>query len=403
MTPVKLITISGDPEREAEWAARLDGHSEVELLLRCVDRMEALAAAGAGGLDAVLAVGLPGWLDRPTARDLRRSGARLIGLVQGDDAARLRAWEGSILPHSASVQDVLATCAVAPSETASPADNETQQSEKCGRLVAVWGPKGAPGRTTVALETATVLAQVEPRTLLLDGDPYGGDALQMLGVVEELPTILWASRMAEKGELEPADLLVDLRRAGREGPVLLPGIPRAELWGEVSEFGWRELLGVAKRSFEFVICDTGFCLEPDRSPNLARAARNSMARVAVAEADHVVAVCRADPVGIKRFLWSFEDVKEIISPESVTVVLNRCRGGAEREARTILHKHLGKRVAVAVPDKPAEFAKAVTLGRPALARGARRDLGDPIRQLACILGGRLPSRGFLTRLRGVTA
>jgi Mrp family chromosome partitioning ATPase len=41
-------------------------------------------------------------------------------------------------------------------------------------LAAVWGPKGGPGRTTVAVNLAFEAAAASGEVLLVDADTYGG-------------------------------------------------------------------------------------------------------------------------------------------------------------------------------------------------------------------------------------
>ena len=55
--------------------------------------------------------------------------------------------------------------------------------------MAVWGPAGAPGRTTVAVGLAAEIGR-RHRTLLVDADPYGGAVAQQLGVVDEVSGVL---------------------------------------------------------------------------------------------------------------------------------------------------------------------------------------------------------------------
>src|SRR3954447_4820088 len=53
-----------------------------------------------------------------------------------------------------------------------------------GRVVAVWGPTGAPGRSTVAVALASELAQLGVSALLVDADVYGGVVAQLLGLLD---------------------------------------------------------------------------------------------------------------------------------------------------------------------------------------------------------------------------
>ena len=71
-----------------------------------------------------------------------------------------------------------------------------------GRLVAVWGPTGAPGRTTVAVVLATEAARLGCSSLLADADCYGGVIAQVLGLLDESPGLAAAVRQANAGNLD---------------------------------------------------------------------------------------------------------------------------------------------------------------------------------------------------------
>src|SRR5262249_54584000 len=75
-------------------------------------------------------------------------------------------------------------------------------STSAGRTIAVWGPAGAPGRTTVAVSLAAALARRGLRTTLVDADPYGGSVAQHLGVLDEVSGLLSAARLTADGALE---------------------------------------------------------------------------------------------------------------------------------------------------------------------------------------------------------
>lgn len=404
MTTLRIVTLAGDPEAEALLAGRLGAHRDLDLVLRCVDRVELLATIRGGSLDAIVCVGVPAWLDRQSANEAADAGIRLVGLSDDSmEIERLKRLGAAILPSDVSPSSIVDSCSVVAPEAPAPLTSAQPRLPK-GKIIAVWGPKGAPGRTTLAVELAAELSSSEPETLLIDGDPYGGDCLQILGVIEELPTIVWAARMAAKEELDGARLSLDLRRAGRSGPVLLPGLPRSEMWPEVSDYGWRQLLTVARASFRFTVCDVGFCLEPaDSSLPGAGEGRNRIARTAVREAERVVAVCRCDAVGVKNFLWGFEQLRELGRDDDVVIVANRVRPAEQRALGDLFRKHLGKRPIAYLPDVPTEFGRALQAGVPVREMKRGSDVTAGIRSLAASLGARIPSVGMMARFAGTAS
>jgi len=222
LTPIRIATIAGRSEEEASVAAALEVRRDVDLVMRCVDRVGLLTCVRARRVDAVVPVGAPQWLDRETAAEAIAAGVKLVG-YGGDrlDVEMLQALGARHLSDNASLDDLVAAC----SEDEDVSLPVTRHVTGSGRIVAVWGPKGAPGRTRVAIEVAAEIAATTERTLLVDADPYGGDVLQLLGVIEELPTVVWAARAAARCDLATT-VLPALRRAWDGGPVLLPGLPR---------------------------------------------------------------------------------------------------------------------------------------------------------------------------------
>lgn len=391
MRPLRVITLAGDARREPEVAAAITREPALELVLRCVDRVEALAAVRGGSIDAAVAVGPVGWFDYQCLQEVRARGVRVLGLA--NDPLQVEGLEVAgfeVIPPDRTVAD-LPELIAGPALSAPP-----KKPVNPGRLIAVWGAKGAPGRTTVAVELASALALSEPSTLLLDADLYGGDVAQILGIAAELPGLVSLARHGARGELAGTFWNEELHRAEPHGPAVVPGLLRAELWEEVSSFGWSALLDAAVGSFRFTLADVGFCLEPSRGTP----GRNEVARSTVAAADRVIAVVRADPVGVKSFLWSLNDIRDLDLSERLLVVLNRVRPGETKDLRAVLKRHLGRLPLAEIPDRPDLFARALWHGRSLSSIEPRSEVSAKVRDLAAALGADVPARGFLSRLAG---
>ncbi|MHB1491973.1 MAG: hypothetical protein ACYCTH_15955, partial [Cellulomonas sp.] len=228
----------------------------VEVTRRCADLTELLAAAGAGlGRFAVVSGDLPG-LDREAIAQLRSCGVMVLALVDPD-----RPWEREkiealgvavVLDLSApdqggegpspgglgagvvtAVRRLLDTGDVAPDRRADgPGDGrgcgastagvhppvaDADRDAIAGRTVVVWGPTGAPGRTTLAVNLAAELAALGGPVVLVDADTYGGTVAQLVGMLDEAPGLAAAARAAGNGVLDVPTLT-------RLAPVLSPGL-----------------------------------------------------------------------------------------------------------------------------------------------------------------------------------
>jgi MinD-like ATPase involved in chromosome partitioning or flagellar assembly len=391
-----VVTVAGDPDAEARIATALARRHDAEVVLRCVDRVELLAAIRGASPDLVVAVGAATWLDRQSCDEAVAARIPMVGLsCRPSDADALARLGILVLPVTSDLDRVLAVRSSGGALPKAPADL-AESVDRGGRVVSVWGPKGAPGRSTIAVELAAELAYASGSTALVDADTYGGDLAQMLGVVEELPTIVWACRTA--GD-DRGDLTSGLRRAGSRGPVLVPGITRSDLWRDVGESGWRRLVERLRAAFDHTIVDVGFCLEDDPSP-LGTGGRNAVARSALRESDHVVAVCRSDPVGLKTFLWAYAGLTELVDADRIVVCANRVASGDEASVADVLRRHAGKRPAAYLPDDPATVRAAAAKSLPVRDVSPSSALSRGVRGLAASLGGKVAPSGVFARLAG---
>lgn len=328
---------------ESDAFARLTGAGGVVVLKRCVDVDDLLATATSGQADvAVVGLDAPG-LDPSAVTHLRRYAVRPVAVAAAalDDLdVRARAERLGITALVAaddldSLADVVSTVEdladthVRGEAVPHPAPASTTEEH---RVVAIWGPGGAPGRTTVAVSLAAELARRGNSAVLVDADPYGGGVAQQLGILDEVSGLLSAARLAGAGQL--GDRFASTTRAVGERLSVVTGLPRADRWIEVRA---AHLESVVDRAREIgdVIFDTGFSLEDDAGGDFgARPTRNAMTLTALGAADEIVVVGAADPVGLSRLARGLVDLREITGGAPVRVVVNRMRpslGWSERE------------------------------------------------------------------------
>lgn len=335
---------------EATLVRALGGSPRLEVTRRCADLAELLAAAAAGiGRLAVVSAGLPG-LDRAAVEHLRTSGVLVLGL--GDDdwpAERVLALGVDGVAQSDDPVDAIVDLAhgmlagrtAEVPVTGTHGDRPRPAAPRApvgpgggaGRVVAVWGPTGAPGRTTLALTMASELCEFTRRTgsvLLVDADTYGGSVAQLLGMLDEAPGIAAAARAAATGRLDATGLAALTPVLGN-GLRVLTGISRAARWPELPAAHLALVWAAARELATWTVVDCGFCIEQDEALSYDTRApqRNAATLSALAEADLVVVVGRGDPIGLQRLVRGLGDLDDLGIPAARRrVVVNRVRSTA---------------------------------------------------------------------------
>ncbi|WP_148570946.1 AAA family ATPase [Nocardioides caldifontis] len=363
----------------------------VVLVRRCLDVTDLLAAAAAGTAQvAVVSDRLTG-LDADSVARLAGCGVRTVAVVappaadaRGEElvAARARLLrigvarvvdEGSVdsLPDhvAAAVHQELGA---GPARTVVPQVDEVPTRSggsggADGRLVAVWGPHGAPGRTTVAVGLAAEAAARGTRTLLLDADPYGGAVAQHLAVLDEVSGLLAAVRLANGGELDVATLAATARTVG-PGLRILSGLPRPQRWREVRPQPFEELLGVATELDPLVVVDAGPGLPDDVVDAFPGSHhRDDVSVAALTAAEDVVVVGSADPLGLTTLARALPELLELRGAEGVHVVVNRMRpslGWSEEQVRTLVRGVAATAPVTFLPEDRVGADRALVSGRP---------------------------------------
>ncbi|WP_134739572.1 hypothetical protein [Nocardioides sp. 503] len=376
---IVVLVVASGAAWESAALGLLTEHRDIVVLKRCVDVDDLVASASAGQADvAVLGLDTPG-LDVAVVEHLRRYAVRPVAVVpaQALEPGRLRAARIGIAALVADDDlDALpdAVLSSEPPPGVEPSEpllvGEPSSPAVGGRVLAVWGPAGAPGRTTVAAGLAAELARRRLRTVLVDADPYGGCVAQQLGILDEVSGLLSAARLATAGLLE--ERFPSVQRAVGPHLSVVTGLPRADRWVEVRPGALEHLLDVAREQAEVVV-DTGFSLEEDPGQDFgSRPARNQLTLAALDAADEVLVVGSADPVGLSRLARALVDVREQTAGAPVRVVVNRMRpslGWSEKDIAGMVGGFTRLAGLHFLPDDRPAVDRALVAGRTLVESG----------------------------------
>lgn len=355
MSAIPVVTSGSGTADLVQGLERLQG--PVTVIRRCTELSELIAACQSGMARAAIVDDDAGELTASLADRVAAAGVALVVLAD-DQAARSRFEQLGVRCASRNLDSPalaeLVASAVqsmeargreegAASALADPADSlrswelaggtsvgsSDSQNHRQGKIVAVWGPAGSPGRTTLAVNLAAEAAAAGSQVLLVDADTYGPSVAAMLGLTEESAGLAQACRLADQGLLEPAGLeasavQVDVRAARLR---VLTGVTRADRWIEIRGTALARVLEEARSLAEITVVDCGFSLEADEELSFDTMAprRNAATLVALEHADTIYAVGAADPLGVPRLVRALAELENAVPSASPLVVMNKVR------------------------------------------------------------------------------
>ncbi len=418
---------------EADLVSRLERETtDITVVRRCVDLADLLATAATGTARAVLLSADLRRLDRDALARLSAGGLAVVGLVTPGDAAaeqRLRQLgvrhvldaDSSAPAISAAVSSALAELSMSSAPTsysdplagyddrlppdAAPLGGVAAQPGT-GRLIAVWGPTGAPGRTTVGIGIATELARGGVSTMLADADVYGGVVGAALGLLDEAPGLAAAARLANNGQL-------DLRSLAGVAPLVaanlrvLTGISRASRWPELRPAALEQVWALSRSLVSVTVIDCGFSVELDEELTFDTSAprRNGATVQTLEQADVVLAVGAADPLGMQRLLRGLSELGDVAPSVAPRVVLNKVRRGAvgpdpRRQLAQALDRYAGVEPTAFLPYDRDPLDVAILQGRALCEVAPKSPLRLALAALADGVGEHPAPRSQRRRLAG---
>jgi MinD-like ATPase involved in chromosome partitioning or flagellar assembly len=321
-------------EAEDRLAAEAIRHGH-EIVARCSTAHELASRVDAVAPDVAIVAATERHLTSSLVAICDEAGVRILALV-GSEMDRRHASSLGLLESADAHSDwpeIEKELSIIPPRTAALVEPEPNPAgASTGTVIAVWGPAGAPGRTTVAINVAAELAGAGHSVALADVDTYSGGVAPALGMLDEAPGFAAACRLAgvdglTRGELER---IGQRYGSGRTSFSVLTGIGRPSRWPELSAQRVVTTLQQCRLWVDFTIVDTGFSLEHDEeiSSDLFAPRRNAASLTALREADRVIAVGAADPVGLSRFLRAHVDLIETVAEGRIIVAMNKVRASA---------------------------------------------------------------------------
>ncbi|MGV9195153.1 AAA family ATPase [Microbacterium sp. MC2] len=309
-------------------------------------------------------------------RTCDRFGVRIAPLCTRDDDRRLAGMFGL----AAFDVDVSAGELRAP-----PASVPDPEPAQRGRVIAVWGTEGAPGRTTVAVELACELARDGRRVALVDADSHAPSLALATGLADEGPGFAAACRQAERGALTLAELA---RISTRLGEVeVLTGLNRPGRWPELSDGRVRAALDTCRDWADDIVVDVAAPLERDEEivSDLDGPRRNAATLAALGTADVIVAVVAADPVSVARFVRAHAELRAAVGATPVRVLVNKTRPGAlgidaRGQVRRALERFAGVGEVWFVPWDGKAVDAALLAARPVAHTSPRSSLTAAVRR-----------------------
>jgi MinD-like ATPase involved in chromosome partitioning or flagellar assembly len=354
--PIRVLLGAGDRDLERRLTRELSA-AGIAIAARALDGPSLLERAAEPGIDVVLASADLHRLTDATLLALRER-RRPVVLLAADaaDTERLSTL-ARVLPASSSgaiVADAVrqAESRGAYSTTLDGVDlpaSIARPNERRGRVIAVTSGKGAPGKTTIAIALAALLAVDGSSVVLVDADLRGGNVAPYL-------------------DLDPRRGLVGFGAAGgrltdelQDGPgfAVLAGIERPELTRGLREDTLSGLVAALRERIDAVVVDLGAPAEP----------------AVLRGADELLLVTGADLVSVWNARVALRAIRDGAGGASLFAIVNR-REGREHYDRDEVERALGVPVLGVVREDRKAARRAIEKQIPLSSAGGRaaRDL-----------------------------
>ncbi len=259
-----------------------------------------------------------------------------------------------------------------PGEAGPSASAGARASSEPGRIVAVFGPKGGVGRTTVAVNLAVAAAtELGQRTCLVDASFQFGDVGVLLNLNPKNKSIADLVPELEAGDPESLDTFVINHSAGIRVLLAPPSPEMAEL---VTPAATKRVLEALRETHDLVIVD---CMPSFNDTTLA----------ILDLADTVLTMLSLEITSIKNIRLFLEVAEQLgYDSEKVRLVLNRADTSLGIRVADVEHS-IGRRVDHTIVSDGRSVVYALNRGVPFFLSNREAQVSQDLLRLASAIVG----------------
>jgi pilus assembly protein CpaE len=252
-----------------------------------------------------------------------------------------------------------------------PASSDRADGEP-GRIVAVFGPKGGVGRTTLAVNLAVAAAtELGQRTCLVDASFQFGDVGVLLNLNPKNKSIADLIPELEAGEPESLDTFLINHSAGIRVLLAPPSPEMAEL---ITPGGTKRMLEALRATHDLVVVD---CMSSFNDTTLA----------ILDLADTVLTMLSLEITSIKNIRLFLEVAEQLgYGSEKVRLVLNRADSSLGIRVADVEHS-IGRRVDHTIVSDGRSVVYALNRGVPFFLSNREAQVSQDVLRLAQAVAG----------------
>ena len=259
---------------------------------------------------------------------------------------------------------------------ATPGTSATREDAEPGRVVAVFGPKGGVGRTTLAVNLAVAAAtELGQRTCLMDASFQFGDVGVLLNLNPKNKSIADLIPELESGEPESLDTFIINHSAGIRVLLAPPSPEMAEL---ITPHGAKRIIEALRMSHDLVVVD---CMSSFNDTTLA----------ILDLADVVLTMLSLEITSIKNIRLFLEVAEQLgYGQDKVRLVLNRADSSLGIRVADVEHS-IGRRVDHTIVSDGRSVVYALNRGVPFFLSNREAQVSQDILRLASAVVGTQPA------------